>query len=334
MSSISNDQKQLLFDFSLGLTSETESERARELIASNAAAATIYEDLQATFMPLECFEHEPCPEDLAERVISRLMSHANNSGHQGLEELLADEQSRPVIIKVGFWRNLTEMVAVAAVLMIIAGVLLPMLGRERQRYWKTRCGNQLSSIFGGFRNYLSDHDQKAPIVPAKEGRQWNTQGLYLLVKSGYLKEPAVFICPGRKQGKVASFDLSKAVQYTDFPVRAYITYSPRARCPKTLNKSGLCEGPILSDRNPMFDDLVANAFKKRLDRATLNANSRNHRGKGQNLLYDDGSVRFTTRRTIGAAKDDIFSMEGMCCGTKVGEREVLPFCITDIFLAP
>jgi len=66
----------------------------------------------------------------------------------------------------------------------------------------------------------------------------------------------------------------------------------------------------------------------------LKANSKNHTGEGQNVLCDDGRVEFTTIRAIGAASDDIFSLEGMDCGSEVGECELLPSCETDIFFAP
>lgn len=333
MSSASDDQKQLLFDYSLGLTSQSDSVQAQTLLSSNEDAAEFYASLQAVLAPLGALDPEPCPDDLAQRTISRLTNLAN-SAHRGLEELLATEQSRPVTIKVGFWRNLGEMVAVAAVLMLFASVLLPLLGRERQRYWKQRCQAQLSSIFGGLSNYVEDHDGRSPAVAAKPGQQWNTQCIYLPVKLGYLKDPAIFICPGRDQRQVIQFDSSSPAEYSDFPTREHITYSPRKRCPDSLKQGGLCRGPILSDRNPIFDYQSLSEFKKCLDEASLKANSRNHAGEGQNVLYDDGRVEFTSTRVIGVANDDIFTLQDMCCGSEVGECERLPSCETDVLLAP
>jgi hypothetical protein len=104
MSSASDDQKQLLFDYSLSLTSQSDSAHAQALVSSNKEAAEFYRSLQAALAPLGALEPEPCPDDLAQRTISRLTNLAN-SAHRGLEELLATEQSRPVTIKVGFWRN-------------------------------------------------------------------------------------------------------------------------------------------------------------------------------------------------------------------------------------
>ena len=110
------------------------------------------------------------------------------------------------------------------------------------------------------------------------------------------------------------------------------------RCPDSSNKRGLCEGPILSDRNPIFDDdKPADSFKKRLDEAIMRANSRNHQGKGQNVLYSDGSVRFIKIRIVRNEDmvDDIFTLNtGMSQGDELGAREVLPTSERDIFMAP
>ncbi len=332
MRSLGNDEKQQLFDYSLGQTSQGESAQAEALISSSSEAAETYARLRAILAPLESVDLPSCPDELAERTIARIAGAAN-SGHLGLEELLADEQARPVTVKIGFWRNLSEMVAVAAAVMLITGVLLPIFNRERQRYWKQTCQRQLSSIFGGLSNYVEDHDGRPPAVAEKPGRQWNTQCLYLPLKLGYIKESALFSCPGRDSGQTGRFDVSRVADYDDFPSRQYIAYSPRKRCADAPNGQGLCEGPILSDSNPIFDNGAAVTFKKRLDQAIMRANSKNHRGKGQNVLYHDGSVKFIRIRLI--AEDDIFTLsDGMCCGDEVDDSEMFPSREADVFLAP
>lgn len=332
MSSVGNDQKQLLFDYSFGLTSDSESAHAQALISSNEEAAQIYSHLQALLAPLDTWQPEPCPDQLAERTIARLI--AANSGHMALEELLADEQARPIKVKVGFWRNFGEMAAVAAAVMLIAGVLLPVFNKARQDYWKQRCQTQLSSIFGGLSNYVEDNDGRPPAVAGKPGQQWNTQCLYLPFKLGYINDSALFICPGRDSAQATQFDISRVAEYDDFPSRRYINYSPRKRCPDSPSGQGLCEGPILSDRNPIFDDgATAISFKKRLDQAIMRANSKNHRGRGQNVLDNTGAVRFIRIRLV--AEDDIFTLrEGMDCGDEVNDCEMFPSHEADILLAP
>jgi len=332
MSALTDGQKQLLFDYSLGLTDESESRQAQELIRSHAEAAQIYANLQSALAPLDSYVPEPCPDALAERTVRRLTEVAN-SGHEGLEQLLADEQDRPVTVKAGFWYNLHEVAAIAAAIVVIALVFLPLFSFERQRYWKRQCQGQLGDVFKGLISYISDHDGKAPTVGVGAGQPWNTRHLYLPVKLGYLRQ-RLFVCPARKPRSTVSPDISSVRDYEDFPSRDYVNYSPRMRCPQSMKIGGLCEGPILSDRNPIFEDWPFPTPKKVIDAPLLRINSRNHRGKGQNVLYHDGSVRFITIRRIGATGDDMFTLVDMDCGSAIDDSQLLPACQSDVFMAP
>lgn len=331
MSSLSNDQKQLLFDYCFGLTSDDETTQAEKLVSSNKDAADIHRKLQTTLAPLGSLELELCPNALAELTISRLTNLAN-SGHDQLEHLLETEQKRPIKIKVGFWHNVGEMVAVAAMILLVAGVLVPSLGLARHKYWKQRCQTQLGGIFQGLNNYVSDHDEQYPCVPTEPGKPWSTQSLYLLIKLDYVKDPTIFVCPGRSRGGVRGLDISVVQKYSDFPDRGDIFYSPRIICPETPSKGAFVRGPLLSDRNPIFEDWSADE-RKLLDDTLFNVNSRNHKSQGQNILFDDGRVEFIRIRRIGETGDDIFTAQGMERGSEINCCE-RPTHETDIYLAP
>jgi type II secretory pathway pseudopilin PulG len=341
MSSLNNEQKQLLFDYAVGLTSEQESAEAKALIASNEQASQIHSCLKAALEPLDSLEFEPCPDDLVEGTIWRANSLAN-SGHLGLEHLLADEQKQAVTAKASLWRNFGELAAVAAVILLIAGVLFPWMTYARQKSRQHRCEMQLGSIFQGLSNYVSDHDGKQPMVAMSAGAPWwkvgyqgkencsNTRHIWLLVKGRYV-EPVNFVCPGRTQDQALQFDSCNMQNYNDFPDRRYITYSIRIRCPNSPSTFGT--EPIMADSNPIFDDVKADdsdEIKLRLTERLFNINSGNHNRRGQNVLFGDGSVKFTGRR-IGA--DDIFTLQQMRPGSEVKGCE-LPSCETDAFLAP
>ncbi|MHC4741111.1 MAG: hypothetical protein ACYS8Z_04335 [Planctomycetota bacterium] len=68
---LSKDQKQLIFDYSIGLTSQDQTAQIQELIASNEDAAEIYHRLEALKALFKGIKPEPCPDELAERVIER-----------------------------------------------------------------------------------------------------------------------------------------------------------------------------------------------------------------------------------------------------------------------
>ena len=72
MTELNNQQKQLLFDYCLGLTPEEATDEAEQLIGSNEQAAEIHSKLKTALLPLKSLESESCPDDLAEGTIWRL----------------------------------------------------------------------------------------------------------------------------------------------------------------------------------------------------------------------------------------------------------------------
>jgi len=78
MGLLSHEEKQLLFDHSMGLASEQQDDEAERLIASNPDAADFYyKQLEALLSPLESLECEPCPDSLAEQTIRMLTERAH-----------------------------------------------------------------------------------------------------------------------------------------------------------------------------------------------------------------------------------------------------------------
>jgi hypothetical protein len=59
MITLNNKQKQLLFDYCIGLTSQEQSAEAKALISSNQAAVEIHSKLKAILAPLDSIEPEP-----------------------------------------------------------------------------------------------------------------------------------------------------------------------------------------------------------------------------------------------------------------------------------
>ena len=171
MITLNNKQKQLLFDYCIGLTSQEQSAEAKALISSNQAAVEIHSKLKAILAPLDSIEPEPCPDDLAERIVLRL-NDLSNSSQDRLHQLLANEQMREVIVKKWRWASFARRLATAAVFVIAASVLLPTLGYLRYYSRLQRCQMQQGSFFQGLSNFVSDHDGQGPTVATTVGAPW------------------------------------------------------------------------------------------------------------------------------------------------------------------
>jgi hypothetical protein len=342
---LNSDEKQLIFDYCLGLTSPEQTTEAEALISSNIQAQEIHTKLIAILKPLDSIEPESCPDPLAEHTVWRLSNIANTS-QERLQELLAGEQSRKFTpkyrLKAGFGRRL----ATAAVLMITGSLLLTTFravsGYARYHSFKQQCQMQQSSIFQGLQNYMSDHDNQPPVVATSAGNPWwkvghqgdenysNTRRIYILVKDGYIK-PVYCVCPSCKYGEKLEMNPSQLRKFKDFPGRRYVTYSFQINCHKTKNGELLCRNVIMADWNPLFEELPEDFSKPisiQLDQKLLNMNSVNHNRRGQNVLFGDGRVEFLKKRFIGT--DDIFTLQD----TDVYHGDELPSHETDFFLAP
>ena len=343
MISLNNQQKELLFDYCIGLTSEEQAAQARQLISSNKEAAELHSKLKASLSPLDCLEFESCPDDLAESTILRL-NNAARSSQLRLQQLLELEETRTVTTKNRLWWNIGRIAAAAAVILIVLGTWSAPLNFARQKYRQHQCQMQLSHIFQGIDNYSSDHDGRFPTVATATGNPWwkvgykgrenhsNTRALWLLVKDGYVN-PADFVCPGNKQARTIQFDPSQLKNYNDFPGRNHVTYSFRIRCNRAAKQIPHGRKVLIADLNPLFERLprnYSNPFKLRLNKDLLTLNSINHNRRGQNVLFCDGSIDFVKKRDIGISQDDIFTLQN----TDIYQGIEVPSCEADAFLAP
>jgi hypothetical protein len=341
---LNNEQKELIFDYCMGLTNEEESAEADHLIFSNAEAQEIHSKLQAALNPLEQIERENCPDYLAEQTILRL-NQAAREGQERLEALLASEQTKTIKIKSPFY-NFSKVMAAAAAILIFAGLFFSSTSYMRQNAWNQQCKMQLSGIYSGLRNYMSDHDGKMPCTGLQQGQPWwkigyqgeenhsNTRRVWLLVKNEYVEHDK-FRCPGNKQGREMEEALSDInfKKYNDFPTRWHITYSVRLRCPQSATEETKGEKVLIADLNPLFEKLpedYSNPLVLPLNEELEKLNSINHNRRGQNVLFCNGAVVFTKERHTNISEDDIYTLKD----TKIYRGIEIPTSETDDFLAP
>lgn len=345
MTPLNSEQKQLIFDYCIGLTSERET--AEDLIASHKEAAQIHSKLKAALSPLETLEPDCCPDELVEGTVWRLNNLARSSQLR-LQQLLAGEQARDTAAKGRPWRYLGRIAAVAAVILIVLGTWFAPLDFARQKSRQLRCQRQLAAgIFKGLSNYISDHDGRMPAVATTANAPWwkvgdqgrenqsATRNMWLLVRDNYVN-PTDFVCPGRKQDLVIEFRPAQVKNYNDFHSRKYIRYSVRIGCVKSQGTQRGVRRVLMADLSPLFENLPADysrPFRLKLDKDLLTLNSINHNRRGQNVLFRDGGVKFIKKRHADTSKDDIFTLQYMSVGCEVRGCE-RPSSETDNFLAP
>lgn len=343
MTQLNQEQKELIFDYTIGVCPQEQFEQAQNLIASNPEASNLHKVLKSGLSPLDSWEVENCPDELVESIVKRLCQ-AREESHIKLTHLIAAEQAKKVGIRNTFWVNFSKRFAMAAVFMIVGSIVLGSMKYVRYKAWQIQCQAQIAGIGDAFYRYSNDNNGNMPAVATTTGTPWwmvgyqgqenysNTRGVWLLPKGEYVSAEK-FICPGAKPGQIEPIDAKVLQQLNDFPNRRYVTYSFQLISDKPVKLTNSDRNIIMSDLNPLFEN-IPDDFSKPLHipmtEQLARFNSANHSRWGQNVLFRDGNVRFVKSRRIDASNDDIFTLQG----TNIYQGVEVPACTADNFLAP
>jgi len=337
MSGFNQEQKDLVFQHCLGLSAPEEGARTARVIAGNDEAAESHARIKAALAPLQMVSPHACPDELADRTVARLRELARQH--------LASAPPPQKILKLARRQNLSNVIAVAASVLLIVGILIPSSKLMRHRSGLQRCEGQLGNIFRGLDLYSADHDDRFPAVARAADAPWNrigdqgsenhsnTRNPYLLLKLDYLDRVGDFVCCGGTHGQTSPLTPSQIKVHNDFPSRDHITYSYRVMSDPSVKKVSLAGLPIMADMNPHFERQAACTLvnvRLHLNRDLLRLNSMNHGRWGQNILYGGGHVRYSRTRLLGDPPDDIYILKGgdECRGDEV------PGSLTDTLLGP
>lgn len=152
-----------------------------------------------------------------------------------------------------------------------------------------------------------------------------TASLWLLVRTGIVKNTAVFVCPSTADEPDPMTDaagrFTKPSQRGNFRGPGMLSYSyatPFASATGyRMDDTQMSEFAILADKNPGVappEDDVTGPSADAPPLAMAKANSRNHNRAGQNVLFADGSVVFMQSpycgvgRSSGVGGDNIYTV--------------------------
>jgi prepilin-type N-terminal cleavage/methylation domain-containing protein len=160
------------------------------------------------------------------------------------------------------------------------------------------------------------------LVPGGQGKATITSSFYLLIKHAKVT-PKQFVCKGdagtqawkiseEPSGRILNYDMARGWDFGNgasplpWPgeVESYSYQMPYSQTGNVetfvivdMSNPG---SPMAADRSP-FADKVTGFTPEPGD------NSASHQGKGQNVLYKDGHVKFEDRPTIGLGDDNIYT---------------------------
>lgn len=220
-------------------------------------------------------------EALAERTFRMIeLTRAKDRRRLGSERL-----------RVASRYSLRDIASVAAMLLIVGSIGWPLLTNLREGVRQTECATNLSAAGLGFSLYGNDHRGQLPRATrtdgsASTGAWWNVgQGrsnsanLFVLATEGYCSVGHL-ACPGNHD---APTELDASVN-RDWRRPEEVSFSYIIPGSRAQRWDGPARVVVLADRSPVIE-------RARLgERFDPEAGSRNHLGRGENVLFNDGSI--------------------------------------------
>lgn len=237
--------------------------------------------------------------------------------------------------------TLIELLVVIAIIGLLMALLMPALEKAREQANTAKCAANLHTIGQALSIYCNENHGRYPRTRYVEdapptagtginapspfestGPQANdvSAALFLLMRQEKLP-PEVLTCPYNDVNSWAPDNAATVDQrsnFTDYRQNLGYSYAnpyPNAMAVSAgyyLTSSMRPATPIMADLNPGTGGT---------------ANSTNHEGRGQNVLYADGHVNWETTPLVGINQDNIYT-------NQQGAINASPMSATDTILLP
>lgn len=198
--------------------------------------------------------------------------------------------------------RLADGLVAALLLLLVGGILVPFAANQWAQQQRVACSNNLRQFWVSLSAYADRSEGEFPRVESEGPRAVAGIFVPILDDAGLARDVTVF-CPGLGQQETIRPSLSELERlYRDAPEQyrertrdlaghyAYcLGYHDSTGALRGLRRDSGEELPILADRAE-----------------TPASNSSNHGGKGQNVLYVGGYVRWASQPHVGPEQDHIY----------------------------
>ncbi len=188
----------------------------------------------------------------------------------------------------------SDLISIAAILLIVASVTMPIMSGVRSKAQKSLCFDNMHAVANAFGLYAGSNRDMLPMATAGFGSTWmdvgstpdrsNSSNLFTLVRTDNADLDDL-ACPSNPNAATGEMEPGA----WDWNSLAEVSYSYRIMPPGGMRASAIAQPMgivLLADRSPVVLR-VANRQP-----IIPEENSPNHQGKGQHMLMLDGSSRW------------------------------------------
>jgi prepilin-type N-terminal cleavage/methylation domain-containing protein/prepilin-type processing-associated H-X9-DG protein len=214
--------------------------------------------------------------------------------------------------------TLIELLVVIAVIAILAALLLPALSSARQRAWTTQCNSNLHQAGLGMRMFADDNNELYPesgeIIPWDFANPDAPTNSWMQQIFHYVQNTNVYHCPGNVQlpaNNQSAFNYFNGVRAAYVVANGFAPVdSRRISFPAAFVLSGdtIDNDQYFSSDDSDKDDYTQNCVGGETN-GTPAVEWQAH-GKGQNLLFADGHVKWYKGYDAGEMTFRYDSMHG------------------------
>lgn len=188
--------------------------------------------------------------------------------------------------------RLTDVLSVAAVMLLGVSVAFPLLGTMRDSARRTVCDANLGRVASALGLYAGQNDDALPMMTAGFGggswirvgedpKQSNSANLYVLVRNHYA-DLADLACPGNPSAPTMEVR-ADAHDWRQIEEVSYSYQVPNGPKQRRVWSNGE-RMPAIADRSPVILRISRN------EPIQPEANSPNHGSRGQHIIWTDSSV--------------------------------------------
>ncbi len=266
-------------------------------------------------------EYEPSP-GLAARTCALVASYGRVGAVDGVALEVADAEAREEEIaepcglapaaefmaeapveRTAHWRW-QDIAVAAAVLVAVGSLVFPAIHSSRFQTRVTTCQNNLRELGRALTGYSERHDGYFPQVPA-EGRL-SVAGIYAptLVGDDYLTDVRYLVCPASELAERREIAVPPVEQLEVMPDPELAELVPTLGGSYGYSLGHTENGEYYPTRNLVRPTFALMADEPSLDQPGYQSD--NHGGLGQNVLFEDGHVKFVTSPKANEELDDFF----------------------------